>query len=796
MKRQEQTLKLNKMRIVQVVVLTLILLVTEFATWFTVYTKAVGLAYDGLQKEYTSDVKRVGDNLNALLISDAAAPATAYDWTGTLSDITLEVEGKHSGTAASSVRKNLAENSVSFYTLYELFENRSGVDVLLSDSNVYAIYSEKQEDGSVVLSARNFTDLVNETFSLFGFEGIVLTSDGGRIIYPSTRATLTKLDISTGYIERKNLPEEGTLTRLVANEKYVLSLTKIAGTQYYIGGYADFSEESAAISSLSMQIIIMAAILSGLTVALIIAGVYLTGGVGTASATYELTTDGDGRILKANKAFREQFPGINEIAERINRFDEQEVYPIKIVQDEEEHILTCSVNRRSNGTILVTANKLTIPYGTDMQTERRESMENLYKTFVKKKRVLLGEVFFDLHDIKTMFGREFSEQVRAILVKRVHEKLRKVYEIDNYHVGVLFPDGRELDIVLRDLPDYVEYFNQPVRVADNLVNVPVKCGFAISDKAMESRSYEYAMTAVEAALKRCREAKYQDGEPPANYYVYQEAQKRLYAKYFFKIDIRKMLANDDFELEYQPQYSVKNGRIIAFEALFRVKKRVQVKASTFEVISYAERSGFMVLLGDFIFNTGMRFAKTVEGMGVSVSLNVSPVQLMQAGFVDNFLQIYRKYDLKPGAISLEITESFLMSTFDETLKKLEILRSHGIDFHLDDFGTAYSSFLYLKQLPISAIKIDRSFIKDICENRYSELISGMILGIANQLDLGSICEGVETMDQLRRVVSLGGDVIQGYLVSKSVDGEKAREMITSFHLDMTEEDETDQDQDQ
>lgn len=244
-----------------------------------------------------------------------------------------------------------------------------------------------------------------------------------------------------------------------------------------------------------------------------------------------------------------------------------------------------------------------------------------------------------------------------------------------------------------------------------------------------------------------------------------------------------MLKNGDFDLEYQPQYSVKQNKIVAFEALFRAKKRVQLKASTFDIISYAERSGYMVMLGDFIFNMGMRFAKSIEGTGVGVSLNVSPIQLMQAGFVDNFLKLVRKYDLQPDAISLEITESFLMTTFDETLKKLQILRANGIGLHLDDFGTAYSTFLYLKRLPITAIKIDRSFIQDISVNKYSELITDMMLNISNKLELSSICEGVETLDQLEVLEKLGCDVIQGYLISKSVDGERARDMIGKFKLD-------------
>ena len=312
--------------------------------------------------------------------------------------------------------------------------------------------------------------------------------------------------------------------------------------------------------------------------------------------------------------------------------------------------------------------------------------------------------------------------------------------------------------------------------------VSVKCGFVLSDTAMSSRNYDYIMSAADAALKRAVEDR-GDSLNRNDYFIFRESQKKLYAKYLFKIDIPQMLENGDFYLEYQPQYSLTENRIVGFEALFRVNRRVQISVSTYEIITYAEQSGNMVLLGDFIFNTGMRFAKSIEGLGVSISLNVSLVQLMQTGFVDNFLKIYRSYNLKPGAISVEITESYLMSAVDDTLKKLEILRSNGISIHLDDFGTKYSSFNYLKQLPIGAIKIDQIFIRDIDRNDYSRFITKMIVDISKNLNLSSICEGVETKQQMETVKALGCDIIQGFLISRSVDEDKARKMIAEYHYD-------------
>ena len=418
--------------------------------------------------------------------------------------------------------------------------------------------------------------------------------------------------------------------------------------------------------------------------------------------------------------------------------------------------------------------------GEFSETEKKETLAGVYESLATSKRLLVGEILFEnIQDIKNAFGREFTEKVRNILIDRVKKRFAHVFQFDYHNLGVIESDGKNLDLLLRDLDGAVAEFNKAVKIDDNAVLISVKCGFALSDDTMETRGYDYVMSAADAALKR---AVYDSGQylEHKDYYLYREAQKKLYAKYLFKIDIPKMLAQGDFYLEYQPQYGIKEDRIVGFEALFRVNKRVRINVSMAEIIGYAEQSGNMVMLGEFIFSEGMRFAKSIEGKGVRVSLNVSIIQLMQTGFVENFLKIYRHYDLKPDSVSIEITESYLMQTEGETLKKLEILQENGINIHLDDFGTKYSSFNYLKDLPISAIKIDRSFIQNVDKNEYSKFITKTIINIAKNLRLKSIVEGVETKEEFAVVKEQGCDAVQGFLISKSVDENKAREMIDSY----------------
>ena len=448
-------------------------------------------------------------------------------------------------------------------------------------------------------------------------------------------------------------------------------------------------------------------------------------------------------------------------------------------------MLTCRVNKRFDGTVDIAAMPLTIPSGSEVKVERRDTMNAVFESMANQPRVLLGEIYFDnIQKIKNIFGSEYAEIVRNTLLERVRKRFQYVFQFDYYNLGVLQPDGKQLDIQLRDMDRVVSELNRVVRIGYSNVVVTVKCGFTLSDATMRSYTHDEILATAGAALKRACETQ-SDAINRVDYYIYHESQRKLYAKYLFKIDIPQMLKDGEFYLEYQPQYSLSKDRIIAFEALFRVNRHVQINVSIQDVINYAEQSGNMVVLGDFIFNTGMRFAKSIEGMGVGISLNVSLVQLMQAGFVDNFMRMYRSYDLKPGSISIEITESYLMQEMDEMMNKLNILRNNGIDIHLDDFGTMYSSFNYLKTLPIAAIKIDQSFVRDIHKNEYSRLITKTIVDISRSLQLANICEGVETAQQLAVVKALGCDVIQGYVISRSVDEEKARDMIVNYKYDQS-----------
>ena len=766
------------MKFIEVTALLLALLAIEIVIGVAVYRRASEVAYNGQMNDYLRCISRLAKSVDEAL---EAGKTQTPDVSGTLAGSKFRLDDSATEyTADDNIADNLTNRNVNIYRLSEICNNNQSVDErITSDQKIYVIYSEPQGDGTVKLSLRDFADLT-DGMSFEDFGAIALFSGSGRSEYIAGAAEAAPVEAEMEKLAKNRL-QSSARTVSAGNAVYALSVSPLqAAPTYTVGGYADFSGGQRMLNALKLQIILSIIGIALFTALVVYLCAYAFGSRSEKKA-YFFTVNPAGEIIYRNKRFEKDFPEVREISERLNRFDENQVYTLSLAQPDENKLISCFVRKHFDGTVDVFGRELIVPVGNEIEIERKDNMSAMFRALSEEHpKVLLGMIYFNnIGEIKDVFGREFAESVRNLLLERVRKQFEQMFVFDYYTLGVLQPDGMRLDIMMRDMEHVVSELNRVVKVGENNVLVNVKCGFTLSDPSVKESPYDDVMATANAALKRACEPQ-PDILNRVDYYVFIESQRKLYARYLFKIDIPQMLKNGDFYLEYQPQYSLSKDRIVGFEALFRVNRRVQINVSTLDIINYAEQSGNMVLLGNFILTTGMKFAKSIEGMGVSVSLNVSPVQLMQTGFVDNFLNIYRSFDLQPGSISVEITESYLVSDIGATLKKLNVLRSNGIDIHLDDFGTGYSSFNYLSVLPISTIKIDQSFVRDILDNHVNRLITKTIVEICKNLKLESICEGVEKPDQLELVRELGCDIIQGYVISRSVNDATARDMIEHY----------------
>ncbi|MEH3116232.1 MAG: EAL domain-containing protein [Methylorubrum populi] len=229
-------------------------------------------------------------------------------------------------------------------------------------------------------------------------------------------------------------------------------------------------------------------------------------------------------------------------------------------------------------------------------------------------------------------------------------------------------------------------------------------------------------------------------------------------------ELREALAQDRFELHYQPLVDLADDRITGMEALVRWRHPERGLVSPAVFIPLAEETGLIVPLGEWVLRQACRDAAGWPG-GISVAVNVSPIQLRHRGFAQSVLAALAGSGLKATRLELEITESVLLDDTEANLETLHTLRRLGVRISMDDFGTGYSSISYLRRFPFDKIKIDRSFVRDCAAQSEAGAIIRAIVSLGASLGITTLVEGVETEPQLATVRAEGAQEVQGYLFS-------------------------------
>lgn len=239
----------------------------------------------------------------------------------------------------------------------------------------------------------------------------------------------------------------------------------------------------------------------------------------------------------------------------------------------------------------------------------------------------------------------------------------------------------------------------------------------------------------------------------------------------------------ELKLHFQPQLHVESRSIVGLEALARWTHPELGPISPNRFIPIAEETGLIQPLGDWVFWEACRQLRDLRNQGISdvrMAVNLSAQQLRHEGLPSVVRGALACYDLGPGDLELEITESTAMQNPAATIAILDQLRGMGIVLAIDDFGTGYSSLSYLKDLPIHRLKLDRSFVKDIETDRSDAAICSATIVLGHNLDLDMVAEGVETQGQQDYLKSLGCDVLQGFLYSKPLPGDEIAEFLKSW----------------
>jgi diguanylate cyclase (GGDEF)-like protein len=356
------------------------------------------------------------------------------------------------------------------------------------------------------------------------------------------------------------------------------------------------------------------------------------------------------------------------------------------------------------------------------------------------------------------------------------ELLRQValrFSLEIRHTDVLARlGGDEFLVVVHELTSQLQAEGVAVRTAQSLnrcmqprfqlgvLNYEIACsiGVAFGPGAVEVHQVmQHADIAMYQAKASGRD----------RYYVFDNAlQSEITYKSAIAQDLRHAIGCGELLLHYQPIVDP-HCVVVGYEALIRWKHPVRGMVPPNDFIPAAEQNGLIVQIGSWVLQTAvsqlLKWAHDAARDHLYISVNVSALQVQRDDFVEITQSVIEGARIDPKNLKLELTESVMHSDLINTIEKMKVLRSFGLEFSLDDFGTGYSSMSYVRQLPLSQLKIDRSFIVDLPVNTEGAAIATMITQLAKTLRLGVVAEGVETEAQFQYLRSLGCQYFQGYL---------------------------------
>ena len=327
---------------------------------------------------------------------------------------------------------------------------------------------------------------------------------------------------------------------------------------------------------------------------------------------------------------------------------------------------------------------------------------------------------------------------------------------------------------------------RPIEIGEFSLHITPSIGIAVFPDAFEEA------TDSENVLRHADTAMYRAKKQGRNCYAFFnpemhiEASQRLIIEYH----LRKAIKNDELHLVYQPIVNT-NEDIIGAEALIRWNSPVLGNIPPDKFIGIAEESNLILILSEWIMQRTGEFAEELykqldkDSTFSYISINISPRQFIQNDFVDSIISFVNSYDIPNEFIKLEFTENVLLDNIDQTIEKMEKLHENDIDFLLDDFGTGYSSLSYLHKLPISILKIDKSFVTAFLSDKNdTRAIVNAILVMTEQLDIKCIIEGVELEEHINFFKEKGVHGMQGFYYHKPMLDTALHELLGGTRLEV------------
>jgi diguanylate cyclase (GGDEF)-like protein/PAS domain S-box-containing protein len=379
-------------------------------------------------------------------------------------------------------------------------------------------------------------------------------------------------------------------------------------------------------------------------------------------------------------------------------------------------------------------------------------------------------MFVDLDHFKSIndtLGHEAGDELLCQMAARLAGSIREddtVARIGGDEFTIILAELRHPEDAVNVAEKVIKAVQQPLMIAGTSIEISASIGIALfPDDGADA----------ESLLRNADSAMYRAKESGRNTYQLctDDMKRRAVERLSLETRLRRGISDEQLVLHYQPQFSLSEGRVVGVEALVRWDdpERGLVHPSAF--IPLAEESRLILPLGEWVLRTACLQMRAWRDAGLDVpvmSVNLSFRQFQQNDIVESVRRVLAETGLNPAALELEITETTAMQNAETTVAVLHGLRALGVSIAIDDFGTGYSSLNYLKRFPITAVKIDRAFIRDLAASEADGAIVSAVVGMAHALKLRVIAEGVETEEQLSFLRRRGCDAAQGYLFSRPV----------------------------
>jgi EAL domain-containing protein (putative c-di-GMP-specific phosphodiesterase class I) len=264
-----------------------------------------------------------------------------------------------------------------------------------------------------------------------------------------------------------------------------------------------------------------------------------------------------------------------------------------------------------------------------------------------------------------------------------------------------------------------------------------------------------------------------------------EMRSRVFSRLELEQQLRAALENNEFHLYYQPILSMESRQVVSFEALIRWRHPQRGLLLPGEFLFIAEESGLILPIGKWVLNQacaqlGKWHSRYPDLQHVTMNVNIATRQFSQPNFIGEVLEALQTNHLAPGLLKLEITEGVLIRNFEAANEVFTKLRDIGVQLQIDDFGSGYSALSYLQHFPISAVKIDRSFVENLGTGQRSTALIRAMIAMARELHIDTIAEGIETGEQYEQLKDLYCNFGQGFLLSKPLDEEAAERVLAQL----------------